>query len=66
MDKRTWKWLMYSKPSWYFFGKYGGSREAQEAAEEYEEEVLPAIGCLGLILIIGLVAFGILKFFGAV
>ena len=64
--KNGWKWLMYSDPKWYFYSKIWKSRDMQDAADEYEEE-LPYIAFGMIILIvIAVVGFLLLNWIGLI
>lgn len=52
--KKFWKLMMYADPTWYLYGRFWGSEDSDEAADEYEEEILPALGCLGGVLIVSI------------
>ena len=65
-SKSTWKVLMYSDPKWWIIGKSSGSKNAEQAADEYEEEVLPTLGFIAALVIVAAGILGLLKLFGAI
>lgn len=56
--------MMYSDPKWYGIGRIWGSKESEDAADEYESEIGPAAVAVLVLLVVGLAVFGLLKLFG--
>ncbi len=66
MNKSWWKIMMYSDPKWYGIGRIWGTKESNEAADEYESEIGPAAIFILVLFVIGLAAFGLLKLLGVI
>lgn len=56
--------MMYGNPSWWLYGKMWGSKDSVDAADEYEEEVFPALAVIGGVIILGLIVFSLWKLLG--
>jgi hypothetical protein len=65
-NKNVWKTLMYSNPKWWFIGRSWGSKDSNQAADEYEEEILPAFSVIMALVLAAAGVFGLLKLFGAI
>ena len=62
MSKSAWKMVFYSNHAMRFAARHGAYGEtAREAAEEVEEEVGPVLAAVFILMILGLVIWGIVS-----